>query len=186
MAVEPIVADVDCGNIEGFCEGVDVILDGTDNFETRFLLNDAAVRRGLPWVYGGCVGAEGRTMTIVPGRTPCLRCLLPDCPPPGSTPTCDTAGILGPIVSVIAAIEAVEALNILSGRIDAISPGLTVVDLWNCRVRQIDVASLRGQVDCPCCGRREFPWLSGQGGSRTAVLCGRNAVQLSPGGAGWR
>ena len=162
------------------------MLDGTDNFETRFLLNDAAVRRGLPWVYGGCVGAEGQTMTIVPGRTPCLRCLMPDCPPPGSTPTCDTAGILGPIVGVIAAIEAIEAIKILSGHAEAVSPSLTVVDLWDGRVRQIDVVGLREQVDCPSCKRREFPWLAGRGGSRTAVLCGRNAVQLTPPAGGSR
>ena len=115
VAVEPIVADVDATNIERFCGGMDLILDGTDNFETRFLINDAAVKLGLPWVYGGCVGAEGQTMTILPGETACLRCLMPECPAPGSTPTCDTAGILGPIVGVIASIEAVEAIKILSG-----------------------------------------------------------------------
>ena len=184
VAVEAIVADIDGTNVERFCEGVDVIVDGTDNFETRFLINDAAVRRRLPWVYGGCVGAEGRTMTIVPGQTPCLRCLMPDCPAPGSTPTCDTAGILGPAVGVIAAIEAMEALKILSGQIEAISRSLTVVDLWDCRIRHVDVSSLREQVDCPACNRGEFPWLAGQGGSRTAVLCGRNAVQLTPSGSG--
>ena len=100
VTIEPIVADIEPANIERFCEGVDVILDGTDNFETRFLINDAAVKLGLPWVYGGCVGAEGQTMTILPGETPCLRCLMPECPPPGSTPTCESAGILGPIVGV--------------------------------------------------------------------------------------
>ena len=110
-----------------------MILDGTDNFETRFLINDAAVKLGLPWIYGGCVGAEGQTMTILPGETPCLRCLMPECPAPGSTPTCDTAGILGPIVGVIASIEAVEAIKILSGNREAVSRRLTVVDLWQNR-----------------------------------------------------
>ena len=109
-------------NIESFCDGVDVIVDGTDNFETRFLLNDAAVKRGIPWVYGGCIGAEGQTMTILPGETPCLRCLMHDCPPPGTTPTCDTAGILGPIVGVIASIQACEAIKILSGNREADQP----------------------------------------------------------------
>ena len=90
------MADVNPANIEKLCEGIDVILDGTDNFETRFLLNDVSVKNGIPWIYGGCVGAEGQTMTILPGETPCLRCLMETCPPPGSTPTCDTAGILGP------------------------------------------------------------------------------------------
>jgi len=179
VSVEPVVADIDPTNIEGFCEAVDVILDGTDNFETRFLVNDAAAKLGLPWIYGGCVGAEGHTMTILPGETACLRCLMPECPAPGSTPTCDVAGILGPIVGVIAAIEAAEAIKILSGNRDAISRNLTVVDLWQNQVRKVDVRSLRDQVDCPTCKHGEYAWLSGRSGSRTAVLCGRNAVQLS-------
>ena len=179
VSVEPIVAHVDWQNIERFCDGVDVMLDGTDNFETRFLMNDAAVRLGLPWVYGGCVGAEGQTMTILPGVTPCLRCLLPQCPAPGSTPTCDTAGVLPPVVGVIASLEAMEAIKILSGRRDAISRHLTVVDLWRNRAPQVDVTDLRNQTDCPTCRRGEFPWLSGQQGSRADVLCGRNAVQLT-------
>lgn len=179
VEVEPIVADIDSTNVEPFCDGVDVIADGTDNFETRFLLNDAAVHLGLPWVYGGCIGAEGQVMSIVPGATACLRCLMPDCPAPGSTPTCDTAGVLGPIVGVIASIQAMEALKLLSGNRQAISRSLTVVDLWQNCVRQVDVSTLRDQSDCPTCKHREFPWLSGQHGSRAAVLCGRNAVQLS-------
>ena len=203
VTIEPVVADIDPTNIEAFCDRIDVILDGTDNFETRFLINDAAVKLGLPWVYGGCVGAEGQTMTILPGETACLRCLMPECPAPGSTPTCDVAGILGPIVGLIASIEAGEAIKILSGNRAAISRNLTVVDLWPDTkprpvvapdgaatgrgfvadvppmFRQIDVRMLREQVDCPACKHGEFPWLSGRLGSRTAVLCGRNAVQLS-------
>lgn len=178
VTVEPVVADINATNIETFCDGVDLILDGTDNFETRFLVNDAAIQRGLPWIYGGCVGANGQSMTILPGETACLRCLMPECPAPGSVPTCDVAGILGPIVGVIASIEAGEAIKILSGNRAAVSRRLTVVDLWQNDWRQIDVSTLRDQVDCPTCKRREFPWLSGRMGSRTAVLCGRNAVQL--------
>jgi adenylyltransferase/sulfurtransferase len=181
--IEPIVADIDHANIGQLCEGVDAIVDGTDNFETRFLINDAAVSRGLPWVYGGCVGAEGQTMTILPGDTACLRCLLQECPPPGSTPTCDTAGILGPIVGVIASIEAIEAIKILSGNRQAVSRLLTVVELWDNRIRQVDISALRDQVDCPTCRHGQFPWLAGKQGSRTAVLCGRNAVQLTHPGA---
>jgi hypothetical protein len=158
---------------------VDVIVDGTDNFETRFLLNDMAVKHGLPWIYGGCIGAEGQTMTILPGETACLRCLMHECPPPGSTPTCDTAGILGPIVGVIASIEALEAMKILSGNRETVSRSLTVFELWDNRIRQVDVSSLRDQVNCPTCKGGEFPWLSGKQGSHTAVLCGRNAVQLT-------
>jgi adenylyltransferase/sulfurtransferase len=181
--IEPIVADIDHTNIERLCEGADVIVDGTDNFETRFLINDAAVKRGLPWVYGGCLGAEGQTMTILPGVTPCLRCLLQQCPPPGSTPTCDTAGILGPIVGVIASIQALEAVKILSGNRDAVSRFLTVVELWDNRIHQVDISTLRDQVDCPTCKHHQFPWLAGKEGSHTAVLCGRNAVQLTHPGA---
>jgi len=184
VRIEPVVADVDHTNVEDLCDGVDVIVDGTDNFQTRFLVNDAAVKLGVPWVYGGCLGAEGQTMTILPGETACLRCLLRECPPPGATPTCDTAGILGPVVGVIASIEAVEAIKILSGNRQAISRNLTVVELWDNQIRQVDVATLREQVDCPTCKHGEYPWLSGKEGGHTAVLCGRGAVQLSHTGSG--
>jgi molybdopterin-synthase adenylyltransferase len=183
VEIDSIVADVDYRNVEELCDGVDAVVDGTDNFETRFLVNDAAVKHGIPWVYGGCVGAEGQTMTILPRETPCLRCLMTECPPPGSTPTCDTAGILGPAVGVIASLQAVEALKILSGRRDAISRHLTVVELWDARIHQVDVSGLRDQVDCPACKHDDFPWLEGRYGSDSATLCGRNAVQLTHQGA---
>jgi adenylyltransferase/sulfurtransferase len=184
VEIEPIVADLDWRNAEQFCAGVDVIVDGTDNFETRFLVNDVAVKHGIAWIYGGALAAEGQTMTILPGETPCLRCLIPECPAPGSMSTCDTAGILGPLVETIAAIEALEALKILSGNRAAVSRHLTVIDLWENRLRQLNVAELRGQTDCPTCKQGQFPWLAGQAVSRSAVLCGRNAVQLSqPAGA---
>ncbi len=179
IEIEPVVADVDHTNVESLCQGVDAIVDGTDNFQTRFLLNDAAVKLAIPWIYGGCLGAEGQTMTILPGHTACLRCLMRDCPPPGSTPTCDTAGILGPAVGVIASIQALEAMKILGGRSEAVSRSLTVVELWDARIRQVDLSQLRDQVDCPACRRGELPWLAGREGSHAAVLCGRNSVQLS-------
>jgi adenylyltransferase/sulfurtransferase len=182
VEIEPVVADVDSTNIEELAGGVDAIVDGTDNFETRFLVNDAAVKLGIPWVYGGCLGAEGQSMTILPGETPCLRCLILECPAPGTTPTCDTAGILGPAVNVIASIQAAEALKILSGNRDAVSRNLTVIELWDNHLRQVDVTDLREQVDCPTCKHGEYPWLAGRQGSRSAVLCGRNAVQLSHAG----
>jgi adenylyltransferase/sulfurtransferase len=118
-------------------------------------------------------------MTIVPGETACLACLLPEPPPPGSTPTCDTAGILGPTVGVIASIEASEALKILSGHADLISRSLTVIELWDNRLRQIDVSRLRETSDCRVCRHGEFAWLAGQRDGGPAVLCGRNAVQLA-------
>jgi adenylyltransferase/sulfurtransferase len=176
--IEAIVTDVDHTNIERLLAGVDCLIDGTDNFETRFLLNDAAVKIGLPWVYGGCLGAEGQTLTILPGQTPCLRCLMPEPPPPGTTPTCDSAGILASIIGVIGSIESNEALKILSGHLDSINRAWIVLDLWDNTLRQIKLDSTRA-TDCPCCGKREFPWLAGERGSHSAVLCGRNSVQLS-------
>ncbi len=178
IEIDALVADVDHANIERLLAGVDCLVDGTDNFETRFLLNDAAVKLGIPWVYGGCLGAEGQTLTVLPGQTPCLRCLMPDPPPPGSSPTCDSAGILGTVIGVIASWEANEAIKILSGHPEATSRVWTVLDLWDNTARQIKLAGAK-VADCPCCVKREFPWLSGQRGSHTAILCGRNAVQLS-------
>jgi adenylyltransferase/sulfurtransferase len=180
IAIEPMVADISPENILELAGGVDVMVDGTDNFETRYLLNDVSLKLGVPWVYGGCLGAEGQTMTILPSETPCLRCLMPDAPPPGATPTCDSAGILAPIINVIASIEAMEALKILAGKREAISRVLSVIDLWDNRLRQVKLDSLAGQRgECPACSGKEFPWLSGERGSHTAILCGRNAVQLS-------
>jgi adenylyltransferase/sulfurtransferase len=180
VAVEPVVADVTHLNIAALAGDVDVIVDGTDNFATRFLVNDFAVKQHKPWIYGGCIGAEGQSMTILPGETACLACLMADVPPPGTTPTCDTAGILAPIVNVIASIEAAEALKILSGNRAAISRRLIIVDLWDGQMRQVDLSQLHKSSDCHVCNRREFHWLAGQRGDVSAVLCGRNAVQLSP------
>lgn len=175
IEIEAVVADVDHTNILELAADAHVLLDGTDNFDTRFLLNDAALKLGKPWVYGGCIGAEGQTMTIVPGETADFRALMEDTPPPGTTPTCDTAGILGSIVNVVASVQALEALKILSGNLSAIGRKLTVFELWENRIRQVDLSSLPpGSTD-----DYDFPWLSGRKGSHTAVLCGRNSVQLS-------
>lgn len=179
VTIEPVVADATHRNIGELAADVDVILDGTDNFAARFLLNDFAVKHNKPWVYGGCIGAEGQTMTILPGESACLACLMADVPPPGTTPTCDTAGIIGPIVGVIASIEAAEALKILSGHREAVSRRLTIIDLWDNQIRSVDLARLRENSDCRVCKHNEFTWLSGERGSTSAVLCGRNAVQLS-------
>lgn len=181
IEIEPIVADVTHRNIGTLASDMDVIVDGTDNFGTRLLVNDFAVKHNKPWVYGGCIGAEGQTMTILPGETACLACLISDAPPPGTTPTCDTAGIIGPIVNVVASIEAAEALKILSGHREAVSRRLAIIDLWDNQVRQIDLTKLVAAGDCRVCKHREFVWLSGDRGDSSAVLCGRNAVQLSSG-----
>lgn len=189
VEIDERVVDVTPNNIESLAGDVDIILDGTDNFETRFLINDFAVKHRKPWIYGGCLGAEGQSLTIVPGQTPCLRCLIAEPPPPGTSPTCDTAGILGSIINIIASIQACEAIKILSGHVEAINPFWTIIGLWDNSVRQIEVRSLRpdGNVDngdnggggCATCRDHEFPWLSGNRMSHTAVLCGRNAVQVS-------
>ena len=180
ITIDPVVADVDYQNVAELADGVDVILDGTDNFEIRMLLNDLSHNKKLPWIYGGCLGGEGQTMTIVPGETACLRCLMNDTPPPGTTPTCDTAGILAPIVNVIASLQAAEALKILSGNAEAINRQLTIIDVWENRVRHVSLEALRAGGSCPACDGGEFPWLAGQRAGHSAVLCGRNAVQLSP------
>jgi adenylyltransferase/sulfurtransferase len=183
IEIEPVVADVNAGNILSLAGDCDIILDGTDNFETRFLLNEAAQKLNRPWVYGGCIGAEGQSLTVLPGTPPCFRCVMNEPPPPGSSPTCDTAGILGPIVNVVASIQASEAIKILSGHQEAASRALTVIDMWDNALRQLNLDRLRDAGGCPTCRGEEFPFLSGQRGSRTSVLCGRNSVQLSsPGG----
>ena len=181
IVVDPHVVDVEAANIEALSDGVDVILDATDNFEIRFLINDVSVKYSIPWVYGGCLGADGQTMTILPNESACLRCLMLEGPPlPGTMPTCDSAGILASIINVIGSIQANEAMKILAGNRQSISKSLTIVELWQNQFRQMDVSKLRDQVDCPTCKGRQFDWLDGRRGSHSAVLCGRNAVQLSP------
>ncbi|MFO0526986.1 MAG: ThiF family adenylyltransferase [Planctomycetota bacterium] len=181
IALEPLVADVTPANVRQLAEGVDLILDATDNFETRFLLNDLAWEQEIPWVYGGCLGAEGQTMTIIPGVSACLRCLMPDGPPaPADLPTCDTAGIIAPIIHVIAAVQVAEALKVLSGNLAAASQQLQCFSLWDGRHRQIDLSRLREAGSCPACHQGARDWLSGARSSQLAVLCGRNAVQLRP------
>jgi adenylyltransferase/sulfurtransferase len=182
--VEPVVTDVDRTNILGLVEDADLILDGTDNFEIRYLINDAAVKLGKPWVYGGCIGSHGQTMTILPGQTPCLRCVFEAAPSAGEAGTCETAGVLAPVVNIVASFQAAEALKLLAGRNDAINRDLIYVDVWENTMRRIRVAPLLGKVDCPCCRHRRFEWLDGLHGSQTTSLCGRNAVQVSPRTAG--
>ncbi|HEY2881733.1 MAG TPA: ThiF family adenylyltransferase [Pirellulales bacterium] len=180
IEIEPIVADVHAGNMLSLCEGCDILLDGTDNFETRFLLNEAAVKSNKPWVYGGCIGAEGQSLTVLPGEPPCFCCVMSEPPPPGSSPTCDTAGILGSIVNLVASIQACEAIKILTGNIAAVSRTLTVIDLWENQWRQLNLDQLRSAGGCSTCRDKQFPWLSGKRGSSSAVLCGRNSVQVNP------
>ncbi len=167
VTIESVPVRVGPENIESLCHGFDIILDATDNYETRFLLNDVAVKLEIPWVFGGCLGAEGQVMAILPGRTPCLHCLLGDCPPSGVDFTCEAVGIFGPVAGVVASIQAMEAIKILSGHADCISPRLTVVDLWYGEIRQLDLSGLRDSVRCPVCHDRQFRFLTGEALSPT-------------------
>jgi adenylyltransferase/sulfurtransferase len=177
--VEPVVTDIDRTNIVELCKDADLILDGTDNFEVRYLINDVAVKLGKPWVYGGCIGSHGQVMTILPGETPCLRCVFEAAPAPGEAGTCETAGVLSPIVNIVASYQATEAFKILTGHKEAINRDLIYIDVWENIQKRIKIARLHGTVDCPCCKHRRFEWLEGEQGTHTTSLCGRNAVQVA-------
>lgn len=183
IQVEPVVADLTATNVARLLDDVDVIVDGLDNFEARFLVNEHACRRGVPWVHGGAIGAEGRVLAIRPGHTACLRCLVPDPPAAGSLPTCDTAGILGPAAIVVGAVEAAEAMKLLAGAETAAAGRLLVCDLWTAAWRTVDLAPL-AESGCPTCRQGDSPWLEGRLGGRATPLCGRDAVQVSPPTAG--
>jgi molybdopterin-synthase adenylyltransferase len=179
LSIEPHVADLTCDNISELAEGCDVLVDGTDNFETRFLLNDFSLSKNIPWVHGGCLGSSGQVMTIVPGITACFRCLLRDLPARDTMETCDSAGVLGPAIGVIACWQAAEALKILSGNVEQVSQDLMVIDTWNTSCRMISMASLKASSrNCPACQLRQFPFLEGALRTETVVLCGKNAVQV--------
>lgn len=172
--VRSMVADLDPSNAEELLADAGVILDGTDNFETRYLINDVAVSRGVPWIYGAAVASYGIEMPVIPGRTACLRCVYPD-PPAAAQPTCDTAGVLNSITAAIAALQVADAVKILSGRCDRVLPRITRMDIWNGAIRQTDQPDR--DADCPACGHRDFVHLNGE--RRAPVsLCGRNAVQI--------
>jgi adenylyltransferase/sulfurtransferase len=174
--VEGLVDDLNPATIDRLLHGVDVILDATDNFDARYLLNDYAVKTGTPWIYGACVGSYGLTFTILPGETACLRCVFESAPPPGLTPTCDTAGVLGSIVATVASLQAAEALKLAAGRRAALSHKIAMFDLWE---NTYDELALPGaDPRCPCCGERRFDYLDGREGSETSALCGRDAVQI--------
>ncbi|HLY16332.1 MAG TPA: ThiF family adenylyltransferase [Bryobacteraceae bacterium] len=174
VQVRGIVADLTPENIEELLGQAQVILDGTDNFETRYLINDFAVSREVCWIYGAAVGSYGITMPVIPGRTACLRCVYPD-PPAGVQPTCETAGVLNSITAVIAALETADALKILAGRIESARTLLTTVDVWAGGIRQVEQPAR--DPECPACGARDFVYLEGRGRAPVS-LCGRNAVQI--------
>lgn len=202
VKVTAVVEDVNHTNMEKLACGdysdgkpVDIIVDGVDNFETRYLANDCAVKHGIPYVYGGAVGTVGASYAILPHTpgsdaawethekgslaTPCLRCIFEQAPPPGLNPTCDTAGVIGPAVSIVSNYQVAEALKILTGNLDRVSPTMLNLDLWANTFRQFKVARAYDVGDCRCCKHRDFEFLDGKFGSSTTTLCGRNAVQLT-------
>jgi adenylyltransferase/sulfurtransferase len=180
VAVRGIVADVDAALAERLVAEADLVLDGTDSFETRYALNDVCVRAGVPWVYGACVAAHGAALAVRPGKTPCLRCVLGERPAAGTGETCDTAGVVAPIVQVVAGIQAAEALKLLAGREEALVDGLVTVDVW---AGTFAVAGFGGRAPwCPSCTEGRFDYANAPA-PPAAVLCGRDAVQLRGGGA---
>lgn len=175
VTVRGIVADLDAALADRLVREADLVLDGTDNFETRYVLNDVCVRAGVPWVYGACVAAHGAALAVRPGRTPCLRCVLGERPAAGSGETCETSGVVAPIVQVVAGVQAAEALKLLAGRETALVDGLVTVDLW---AGTFDVAAFGGRAPwCPSCAQGRFDYAEAPPAG-AAVLCGRDAVQL--------
>ncbi len=177
ILIEAETVDLRPDNVRRLSDGVDLILDGTDNFETRYLINDVAIERGLPWVYGGVVGSHGMVLPIDPNQSACLTCLMPEAPPPGSAATCDTAGVLAPAVAVVASIQVTEALKIVVGS-PLVSWGtLTTFDIWRSEYRRFEI---RRNSACRSCHARELDYLKSRRGQASERLCGRNAVQIQP------
>jgi len=182
VRIEPLVDDLTCDNVRSIAADCELILDGTDNFETRFLINDYCIQSGTPWIHGGCLGASGQIMSIIPGKTACFRCLIPELPSPEVMQSCDTAGVLGPSVGLIACWQAAEAIKFLSGNRQAVCQQLIVIDTWDTDCRKVNMRPVK---NCPACGQRDFPFLDGRIRTQATVLCGKNAVQIiRPDGAG--
>jgi len=176
--IEPHIADVNHSNIEQLIAGCDVVLDGTDNFATRYLVNDACVKHDLNWIYGAAVGSYGVTMTVRPHQTACLRCVFEETPPAASAPTCDTAGVIMPIINIVAAVQVSEALKLLTGRVEDLHGSLMQFDVWRNEWRKIAPGTPR--ADCPVCGLGNYETLAPESHEAAAVLCGRDAIQISP------
>jgi adenylyltransferase/sulfurtransferase len=189
IKLDPQVVDVDAANIESLLSidnrqpaignRVDLVLDGTDNVQTRYLINDVSVKLDIPWIYGACVGTEGRVMAVRAGG-PCLRCVFPEPADPRELATCDTAGVLGPAATIVGALQATCAIKILSGNESALANEMLTLDIWTNRIRTISVADAR-EADCPACGQRKFEFLDSAKQDVTIRLCGRNAVQVRSG-----
>ena len=174
ITIEPRPVDVDGNNVESVLADATLVLDGTDNAATRYLVNDVCVKRGLPWVYGAAVATEGRVMPVLPGVGPCLRCVFRDMPPAGELATCDTAGVLAAAAGTVANLQAAVAIRLL---VTGEAPlQLTALDVWAGRINVVDVSGAR-DPDCPCCGRNDYEFLA-RPPADTAALCGQDAVQV--------
>ena len=178
VAVDEIVADVNNSNVESLIKDCDLIIDGTDNFLVRYLVNDACVKNGMTWIYGAAVSSYGTTMTIMPGKSPCLRCIFEDMPDAGSSPTCDTSGVIMPIIASISAVQVIEAIKLLVGDRDSLHHSLMQIDVWSNDWHRIKLGE--PNRDCICCGQHRYEFLDAETREFSAVLCGRNAVQIAP------
>ena len=176
--IDPQVADVNHSNIEQLINGCDLVLDGTDNFATRYLINDACVKQETNWIYGAAVGSYGVTMTIRPHQTACLHCVFEEAPPAASAPTCDTAGVIMPIINIVSAVQVAEAFKLLTGNTDELHGSLMQFDVWQNEWRKMKLSPPHS--DCPTCGLGQFETLSPTSTETAAVLCGRDAIQISP------
>jgi molybdopterin-synthase adenylyltransferase len=179
VEIEARVEDVNPTNTEEYITDVDLVLDALDNFETRFVINDACAKHRKPWIYTAAVGSYGLVMPVIPGASPCLRCLLGNLPAPGTSPTCETAGVIAPITHIIASMQVAEALKFLTGNLIPDDIRLTAYDVWSHRFQRIDIGK-DSMATCPVCAEEKFEYLDGNP-LRTITLCGRNAVQLIPG-----
>ncbi|MDZ5713309.1 ThiF family adenylyltransferase [Jeotgalibacillus haloalkalitolerans] len=178
VEIEAVVADITYEDLLKYAEKSHLIIDATDNFETRFVINDVAQKLKLPWIYGACVGSTGMSFTVVPGVTPCFNCLWETTPPTGQT--CDTAGIISPAVMMVTAHQTADALKILTGNTEALSGKLVTFDVWQNDYQAVGVSRLK-KTDCPSCGEKPtYPYLSMETAMKTAVLCGRDTVQIRP------
>ncbi|MCU5380081.1 thiazole biosynthesis adenylyltransferase ThiF [Bacillus cereus] len=178
VRIEALVQDVTAEELEELVTNVDVMIDATDNFETRFIVNDIAQKHSIPWIYGACVGSYGLSYTILPSKTPCLSCLLQSIPLGGAT--CDTAGIISPAVSLVVSHQVTEALKLLVEDYESLRDGLVSFDVWKNEYSCMNVQKLR-KHNCPSCGENAlYPYLNKENTSKTAVLCGRNTVQIRP------
>jgi len=178
IEVEAVIADVNNSNIERLLLDCDVVLDGTDNFQVRYLVNDACVKHTKTWVYGAAVSSYGTTMTIIPGKTPCLRCIFEEMPDAGSSPTCDTAGVIMPIIASISAVQVAETIKLITGRTGDLHGSLMQFDLWQNDWRKIKLSKPNSK--CRACGQHIYDFLDAEKQEFSAVLCGRNAVQIAP------